>query len=90
MRRFVAGHDSVSHLCLVASWNICIRGDLVASHVHEPCNGEMNVAGPPGFEPGKAVLETAVIPFHYSPMNPIIHFFPYSRKREVSSYCIEI
>lgn len=24
-------------------------------------------AGPPGVEPGKAVLETAVIPFHHRP-----------------------
>lgn len=26
-----------------------------------------NLAGTPGFEPGKAVLETAVIPFHHVP-----------------------
>lgn len=25
------------------------------------------MAGPPGVEPGKAVLETAVIPFHHRP-----------------------
>ena len=30
--------------------------------------GEMNFAGMPGFEPGKAVLETAVIPFHHIPI----------------------
>jgi hypothetical protein len=41
-------------------------------------------AGPPGLEPGKAVLETAVIPFHYSPMHPIIHFFLLYRNRNTA------
>lgn len=27
----------------------------------------LHLAGAPGFEPGKAVLETAVIPFHHAP-----------------------
>ena len=35
------------------------------------CNGAdwrfHKLAGPPGVEPGKAVLETAVIPFHHRP-----------------------
>ena len=33
--------------------------ELMACYVYE--HSELNVAGTPGFEPGKAVLETAVI-----------------------------
>lgn len=43
----------------------------MASYVHE--QSELNVAGPPRFERGIAVLETAVIPFHHGPIKDRIY-----------------
>ena len=43
------------------------------------------IAGPPGVEPGKAVLETAVIPFHHRPkvdprgLEPLTFPMPWGR-----------
>ncbi len=35
--------------------------------VREESPAQIILAGLPGFEPGRAVLETAMIPFHHSP-----------------------
>lgn len=54
-----------------------MQATIHARHVHE--QRELNVAGPPGFEPRKKVLETSMIPFHHDPsvgICPSVHILP--------------